>query len=139
MNSKGYGAFTYNGKRMVAVHRFIYQQLYGQLPREVFCLHKCDTPRCVNPEHLFLGDDKANSDDKVAKMRHTYGERNRFAVLTEADVLAIRREYRGKGRKGNAGELAKKYGVTMGAIYCAATGRSWAHLNSESSTFGDRQ
>ena len=69
VNSNGYGAFTYAGKPMVAVHRFIYQQIHGQLPVTAHLLHSCDTPRCCNPEHLRVGTAKENMQDAARKGR----------------------------------------------------------------------
>lgn len=32
--------------------------------------HTCDNPPCINPQHLFLGTDKDNVADCIAKGRH---------------------------------------------------------------------
>jgi hypothetical protein len=130
-NNMGYGSIQFNGRKMVAVHRLIYQLAHGNLEGpHVFCLHKCDTPRCVNPEHIFLGDDKANTADKVAKKRHLYGERNSHARLTEAQVLVIRAEYwyDPVRNRSNILELVAKYGVSRITLSALISGRSWKHL-----------
>jgi len=63
-----YGSIRLNGK-MVKTHRVAYQAAYGPIPDGAHVLHRCDVGLCCNPEHLFLGDNKANITDKVAKDR----------------------------------------------------------------------
>lgn len=66
--SNGYGRMTFNGRRQKA-HRIIYQMLGGIIPPGYHVLHRCDQPRCVNPEHLFLGTHADNMADLVSKGR----------------------------------------------------------------------
>lgn len=72
VNASGYGLFRVsNGASMQLAHRFAYESFIGPIPDGLNCLHRCDNPRCVNAgEHLFLGTDKDNSDDKMSKGRH---------------------------------------------------------------------
>lgn len=63
-----YGRVTYNGKSEGA-HRVAAMLWLGMKPEE-WALHKCDTPACFNPEHLFRGDHAANNRDKIQKGRH---------------------------------------------------------------------
>jgi len=53
--------------------------------------HTCDNPPCINPSHLITGTDKDNSDDKIARGRHNFGERNGRSRLTANQVAEIRR------------------------------------------------
>lgn len=64
----GYGVFQLRGRKMYA-HRWSYLVAFGHLPEGVLVLHKCDTPACVNPDHLFLGSQKDNMDDASNKGR----------------------------------------------------------------------
>lgn len=65
----GHGKFRLNGK-MVKAHRLAYELLVGDFDKSLCVLHKCDNPRCVNPEHLFLGTKGDNNSDMTAKGRH---------------------------------------------------------------------
>jgi HNH endonuclease len=67
-NNKGYGDFDV-GVREVSAHRFSYELFKGPIPKGMFVCHKCDVPSCVNPEHLFLGDQRANLQDASKKGR----------------------------------------------------------------------
>lgn len=59
-----YGAL---GKQQA--HRISYRIHQGAIPPGGWVLHSCDTPGCVNPDHLRVGSPKDNSTDMVARGR----------------------------------------------------------------------
>lgn len=126
----GYGHFRV-GRKDWNAHRFAYLDTHGSLPAELEVMHTCDVPSCINPAHLRLGTHRDNMQDSLKKGRHTCGERNGHARLTDEIVRAIRKEYRPGNRRtqrGNLNELANRYGVSAGSLYAAATKRTWRHL-----------
>jgi hypothetical protein len=69
LSSSGYGLFSlYDGKQALA-HRFAYELTYGLILPGIHCLHHCDTPLCVRPDHLFLGSHSDNMRDAQRKGR----------------------------------------------------------------------
>lgn len=84
--SNGYGTVFGVGppprkkKRRTQAHRFAYQLLVGEIPSELLVLHKCDVRLCVNPEHLFLGTHKDNTQDCIRKGRFRYGAKTLAAA-----------------------------------------------------------
>ena len=66
----GYGHLRY-GKAMRRAHIVAYMEHVGEVREGDFVLHSCDNPACVNPDHLFLGDDQANRSDMARKGRGT--------------------------------------------------------------------
>lgn len=64
----GYGQMTYKMKSMRA-HRWSYSIHVGPIPNGLLVCHKCDTPACVNPKHLFVGTVKDNTEDMIKKGR----------------------------------------------------------------------
>ena len=88
-------------------------------------LHKCDTPPCVNPDHLFLGSHADNMGDASTKGRMHPGTRHGNARLTEADVMAIRTAH-SEGVTQSA--LASRYGIVQGQVTRIVDGRQWKSL-----------
>ena len=70
----GYGVISRQGRRgkQERAHRVAYELFVGPIPDGICVLHRCDTPACVNPEHLFLGTNLDNVRDRDAKGRGRY-------------------------------------------------------------------
>ena len=66
----GYGVMTIGRKKQYRVHRIAYEIANGEeIPPGLLVCHRCDTPLCVNPDHLFLGTARDNMRDMIAKGR----------------------------------------------------------------------
>jgi hypothetical protein len=122
MGGYGYINDMRNSGKHVKVHRLAWELKHGPIPVGKDVLHKrgCFNRNCVL--HLYLGDTKANSDDKVADGRQARGDTSGAAKLSSKAVLAIR-----KSRLTN-NALAKRYKVSQSAISQARTGKLWKHL-----------
>ena len=57
-------------KRPEKAHRISWRLFRGEIPRGRGVFHKCDTPLCINPLHLFLGSQRDNMEDAYNKGRH---------------------------------------------------------------------
>ncbi len=76
-NDEGYGNFRV-GKKSERAHRASYRLNNGRIPIGLCVCHSCDNPSCVNPQHLWLGTDQDNTDDKLRKGRlnPAFGDKN---------------------------------------------------------------
>jgi hypothetical protein len=69
LTSAGYGRVHFI-TRNVGVHRLAAHLWLGMsMDSEEFVCHRCDNPKCFNPEHLFLGTQKDNMQDCSRKHR----------------------------------------------------------------------
>lgn len=116
---KGYGHFD-SGR----AHRFSWERRYGAIPNGLMVCHKCDTPSCVNPEHLFLGTALDNVRDCIQKGREAKGEKQGAAKLTESDVILILELANTTGNKA----LARRFGVSPSAIRFIIQRKTWKHV-----------
>lgn len=115
--SRGYGKMTFNYKTMLA-HRVAWELRNGPIGSGLFVCHRCDTPACVNPDHLFLGTPQENMDDMAAK-----GRSKPPRVFSDDEVRLIR----ATTRQTNA--LASQFGVSRTTIKQVRSGRSYSHVS----------
>lgn len=125
INGCGYGKFQINGRQALA-HRASWAQHFGKIPFKMFVCHRCDNPRCVNPDHLFLGNAAANAADKQRKGRGNGGcVSQRGIKLTMSQAAAIKDDPRLHR------EIAADYGVSRVTVTNIKNGRKWIHLATE--------
>lgn len=65
----GYGRFDKPGRVSIAAHKWLWVELYGDVPDGLELCHRCDVRNCVKPGHLFLGTRADNMQDMIAKGR----------------------------------------------------------------------
>ena len=86
VNSRGYGQMQVLWKTKVA-HRLSWEFYHGSPPPEgKHVCHTCDNPLCVNPYHLWLGENFDNMGDASRKGRMKAGQirrRQREALRRE--------------------------------------------------------
>jgi hypothetical protein len=121
-NSGGYGLLSISGRKC-RVHRIIWELYNGPIVKGMYVLHRCDTPSCVNPHHLFLGTHTDNMRDMIKKGRgRCVGEKNTSTILSNKSVLKIREDNRIYKL------ISKDFGISVSTISHIKTGRSWSHL-----------
>ena len=109
--------------------RVMYELTYGEIPKGMLVCHSCDTPLCVNPDHLFLGNQKRNMRDAAAKGRIKIpglkGGDHANAKTTDDQVVDFRKQYQA-GR--TASSIMRETGLAKETIKGMLAGRSYSHL-----------
>lgn len=117
----GYGCFSYKSKTRCA-NRMSYEIFVGEIPKDMWVLHRCDRRECVNPNHLFLGTYLDNINDMINKSRNQKGELQGRSKLTGKQVIDIRNDTR-KQRT-----IAEEYGMSFGSVNDIKKRRTWKHI-----------
>lgn len=145
-DSDGYTSMRILGKSEKS-HRAAYQLWKGRIPLGMLVCHTCDNPRCINPEHLWLGTPRDNMEDKVRKGRQSkvgnrgnvrgdkngsrthpgshLGERNGRSRLTEEGVRYIRMwALEGFSRK----KIAEVFDISYAQVGFVIRATAWGHV-----------
>jgi HNH endonuclease len=109
----------------ISIHVYSWKINFGEIPEGMYVLHKCDNPRCSNPQHLFLGTAKDNAIDCKNKKRNVYGVKNKNAKLDEVKVKEIKRL---SSLGVTMTRIAKDFNVNISTIERIINNKTWKHL-----------
>lgn len=118
------------GSVAIQAHRLAYVLAIGPIPAGKCVLHRCDTPACVNPLHLRLGDDADNTADKVARgrVKPPRGEQQGRAKLTDETAMEVYLS------PASYDEIAEAYGISDTLVYKVKRRQVWRHIHGGAST-----
>lgn len=122
----GYGRFQNSGIAYLA-HRYSFALINGPIPDGMLVCHHCDNPRCVRPDHLFLGTTLDNVKDKIEKGRGYGGEAHYRAKLTQDDIRAIRAAKPDNPYRHHRA-VARMFNVSHCTIARIWRGQGWKHV-----------
>lgn len=105
-----YGNFRGN-----MAHRVSWEMLNGPIPDGRHICHKCDNPKCVRPDHLFVGTNTENSHDMMRKGR-------RKTDRTPEEIDEIRWLVAMGARQS---DVAAEYGASRASICLVANRKQW--------------
>jgi hypothetical protein len=125
----GYCSFKC-GREYFKSHRFSYEYYVGPIPEGLLIMHSCDTPNCCNPFHLSPGTNAQNSADRKNKNRgnRPIGTKNVKCVLTESDVIEIRKIHIGPYQRKFFHATAYMFGVNQDTIGNIVRRETWKHI-----------
>lgn len=130
---QGYGRMFYAAadRHPRLAHRVAWELTHGPIPDGMFILHHCDNPRCVRPDHLFLGSQLDNMRDRSAKGRaaRLRGELQGGAKLTWEKARQIRILYATGDITQD--QLATRFNVGPTAIYDVLRNHTWQEGSDE--------
>lgn len=127
IHRSGYGIIRFQGKAHRA-HRLAWSMVNGEIPQNSQIMHSCDTPACVNPEHLSLGNAQLNSDDMIRKGRQRHPATPLKLTRDQAlEIYTIANEGSETLRS-----LAERFGVNESYVLSIKKRRRWQSLHEPS-------
>lgn len=119
-DKSGYGLIKHRffGSVWMYTHRAMWHACFGDIGEGQVVMHKCDNPKCCNPEHLMLGTQSDNMRDMVNKDRASSAKLKLEQVTEIRELLLV-----GLSRA----ELANKYNVSVSTIALIDNNKIWAN------------
>jgi hypothetical protein len=127
-----YGSFSIQGKTHM-VHRLSYlvHNDIENIPDDLVIRHQCNNKLCFEPNHLKIGTQSENMEDRITSGTAMRGEHHPKAVITEEIAKAIKLSKR-EGKVGlTQKERAIKFGTSLGIVQAIDSGKSWGHLKNK--------
>ena len=107
-----------------SAHRIAYIIQHGFIPKGQFVLHKCDNAKCINHEHLEIGNHEKNMKDRQNRNRTAGGTRHGMCKLSEENVRYIK--FNPDKKLGV--ELATQFNITRACVSRIQLGKSWKNI-----------
>jgi hypothetical protein len=123
----GYPKRKWNGSSR-AMSRFIYIQMFGEIPDGLVVRHKCDNRACINPEHLELGTMLDNNHDRDERGRTSKGIEHHWSKLDESTVKKIKMLLENGI---TPTDIAKRLNISRYSVYDIKYQRIWKHVDAK--------
>ena len=123
--SSGYGAFGHE-----RAHRVAWKLWGGKIPEGLLILHRCNRALCVNPYHLYIGNVRDNTNDRVRSGNQVKGESHHAHKITESQVREIRAFAASWQRRFPRyyTMLGRKYGLNRTTVSAIVNRKIWRHV-----------
>ena len=126
----GYGVFWLRGK-LLGAHRASHVLFIGPVADGMDVCHHCDNPRCVNPDHLFVGTPRDNWNDMHRKGRGSpppliRGSAHPKAKLSEGLIPEV---FRLRSLGLTTYQIAEVFGISRPAICAVLNRKTWRHIH----------
>lgn len=108
------------------VHCIVCETFNGPKPDGFECAHLNGDRADCRAENLKWASPTENQSHRILHGTDCRGSRQYSAILTEQDVIRMRREY--VHRRGQIKEWANNFGCTTGAVWRAINGKTWRHI-----------
>jgi hypothetical protein len=112
-------------RKITTIARVLLKQKYRDFSSNVHVLHRCDDKGCINPEHLYIGTNKDNMNDRRERCRlpSCKGENNANSFITHEDVELIRHLY--SETVTSHRQLATQFGISKTQITRILNNKQW--------------
>lgn len=119
--------FIVNRKR-VRAHRFAFETFNGPIPDGLYVCHRCHNSYCVNPDHLYAGTARQNTDDMMRAGRHFYvsNPAARDALHHRLAEMQERKRAKATCKRGHPLDILTKGGRRACRTCQRASGRKYA-------------
>jgi hypothetical protein len=111
--------------RYIYAHRYSWTLHNGEVPEGHDVCHRCDNPKCVRPDHLFIETHRNNMLDAVEKRRIAHGSRVGSSKLVDEDV---REMFALRSKGWTCKQISSHIGISEISVNHILNGRNWKHL-----------
>lgn len=119
---KGYGKMAIKGVSFYAHRIALWIIMFGGLSTEKAACHRCDTPSCVNPNHLFAGSHSENMMDATRKGRNGKAGLFKHSKVSYGMVKSIRKA------KGSQRDIGARFGISQALVSRIRNRRIWKNI-----------